>query len=502
VPVLQARAIEKNFENTVALQNVNFELEEGEVHALLGENGAGKSTLAKILAGVVLPDRGELYLRGSRVEIASPVAAQALGIGMVFQELDLFPHLSVADNLAVGNTAAGERFFVRRKLLNRWSSRFLDQVGLKVDPSTRLGALSVGHRQLVAIARALSMNARIILMDEPTSSLSQANVETLFSVLADLKRDGVSIVYVSHKMEEVQRICDRITVLRDGAHVATENASTKSIDDLIQLMVGRRLGSEPRSARSPGKILLDVRALSTKHISGVRFQLRAGEVLGISGLVGSGRSEIGAALSGTATSRRMDASLSDQPYEPTCVAEAIQRGLCLLPEERKTDSIFPHMTTIHNITISVLKRYRSCGLIEDRLEKNAAESIFRRLNLNIAKSDVSISALSGGNQQKAIMARCLLTNPQVLFLDEPTRGIDVGAKEQIYALFDELAKQGRGIILVSSELPELLRCCDRVLIMHEGLQTGIVSVETTSQQEILTLATGITTPNSPDDRWK
>jgi ABC-type sugar transport system ATPase subunit len=489
--VLAAKGIEKRFGATAALRGVDFTLEEGEIHALLGENGAGKSTLSKILAGVVRPDGGDIQLRGAPAKIENPAYAQTLGIGMVFQELDLFPHLTVAENLAAGNAAAGEGVFVRPRALHRWCAPFLQQVGLAIDPDTRLTALSVAQRQLVAIARALSMRARIILMDEPTSSLSQENVDALFAVLEKLKQSGVSIVYVSHKMEEIQRLCDRITVMRDGMHIATVRSKETPVESLITLMVGRSLGAQHRAMRTPGDVLLDVRALATDSVSGVRFQVRAGEVLGIAGLVGAGRSEIGAALFGLRDPLRIEATLEGRRFLPAGPADAMRDGFCLLPEERRSDAIFPQMSTLENSTMAVLKRLRRQGFLTDRQEQAATESLFARLKIAAAKSDVPIAALSGGNQQKAILARCLLPDPRVLFLDEPTRGIDIGVKEQIYELIDELAQQGRGIILVSSELPELLRCCDRVLVMHEGRQAGMVEVTDTSQEEILGLATGV-----------
>jgi ribose transport system ATP-binding protein len=489
--VLEAQGIQKHFGATAALRGVDFTLQEGEIHALLGENGAGKSTLSKILAGVVRPDSGDIHLRGTPVKIINPTHAQTLGIGMVFQELDLFPHLTVAENLAAGNAAAGEGVFVRPRALHRWCAPFLQQVGLPIDPGTRLTTLAVAQRQLVAIARALSMQARIILMDEPTSSLSQENVNALFAVLEKLRQSGVSIVYVSHKMEEIQRLCDRITVMRDGMHIATVSSKETPVESLITLMVGRSLGAQHRATRTQGDVLLDVRALATDSVSGVRFQVRASEVLGIAGLVGSGRSEIGAALFGLRDPRRIDATLEGRQFLPAGPSDAMRDGFCLLPEERRSDAIFPQMSTLENSTMAVLKRLRCHGFLTDSQEQAATESLFARLKIAAAKSDVPIAALSGGNQQKAILARCLLPDPRVLFLDEPTRGIDIGVKEQIYELIDELAQQGRAIILVSSELPELLRCCDRVLVMHEGRQAGIVEVTDTSQEEILALATGV-----------
>jgi len=489
--VLEAKGIEKRFGATVALRNVDFALHEGEIHALLGENGAGKSTLSKILAGVERPDEGEIRLRGSPVTIASPAQAQTLGIGMVSQELDLFPHLTVAENLAAGNATVEEGIFVQRRRLRNWCEPFLQKVGLHVDPDTLLDSLSVSERQLVAIARALSMQARIILMDEPTSSLSEVNVESLFAVLGGLKQSGVSIVYISHKMEEIKRICDRITVMRDGARITTVDAKEVSLDSLITLMVGRTLQTGRRTNRSPGEVILDVRSIESDFLSGISFQVRAGEVLGIAGLVGSGRSEVGAVLFGLVPDSKVDATLLGRAFSPRRPAEAIRAGLCLLPEERRSESIFPHMSTLENSTVSTLQRFERGAVVDANLEAFTAEPVFGKVRLASLKLNASISDLSGGNQQKAIFVRWLLAEPKVLFLDEPTRGIDVGAKEQIYELIGELACQGTAVILVSSEMPELLRCSDRVVILREGRQVGVVSVDTTSQEEILSMGIGV-----------
>ena len=489
--VLEAKGIEKRFGATVALRNVDFTLREGEVHALLGENGAGKSTLSKILAGVEKPDEGEIRLQGSPVTIGSPAQAQAFGIGMVSQELDLFPHLTVAENLAAGNAAAEKGIFIRRRVLRSWCEPFLKQVGLRVDPDALLATLSVSERQLVAISRALSMQARIILMDEPTSSLSEVNVESLFAVLERLKQSGVSIVYISHKMEEIKRICDRITVMRDGARITTVNAKEVTVDSLITLMVGRNLQAVERASRTPGDVILDVRSIETDFLSNIKFQARAGEVLGIAGLVGSGRSQIGAALFGLVPNSRIDATLADQAFSPKCPSEAIRAGVCLLPEERRSESLFPHMSTLENSTITTLRRFERQMLVDASLEASTTEPLFGRVRLASLKQKASISDLSGGNQQKAILVRWLLAEPKVLFLDEPTRGIDVSAKEQIYEVIDELARQGTAVILVSSEMPELLRCADRVVVLREGRQVGVVNVDATSQEEILSMGIGV-----------
>ncbi len=489
--VLEAKGIEKRYGATAALRNVDFALKEGEIHALLGENGAGKSTLSKILAGVESPDEGEIRLRGIPVTIGSPAQAQTLGIGMVSQELELFPHLTIAENLAAGNAAIERGVFVQRQMLRSWCEPYLKQVGLSVDPDSLLKTLSVSERQLVAISRALSMRARIILMDEPTSSLSEMNVESLFEVLERLKQNGVSVVYISHKMEEIKRICDRITVMRDGARITTVDAEEVALESLIALMVGRSLQTATSAKHTPGDVVLNVNSIETEFLSGVQFQVRAGEVLGIAGLVGSGRSEVGATLFGLVPNAKIEATLGGRPFSPRRPAEAIHAGLCLLPEERRAESLLPHMSTLENSTISTLSRFARRALIDVELEASMAAPVYSKVELTSLKMKVPISKLSGGNQQKAIMVRWLLAEPKVLFLDEPTRGIDVGAKEQIYELIDELARQGTAIILVSSEMPELLRCSDRLLVMREGRQVAVVTTNSTSQEEILSMGIGV-----------
>jgi len=495
-PLLEARNISKHFQGTRALHNVDLRLNAGEVHALMGENGAGKSTLSKIIAGVVTRDSGEIFLDGHQVEIPNPLAAQALGIGIVFQELDLFPHLTVAENMAIGNTAAPEHSIVRFSTLNVWAAQFLERVKLDVSPGTPLRRLSIGQAQRVAIARALSMKARILLLDEPTSSLTEDGVESLFDLISDLKMQGVAFVYVSHKTDEVLRIADVITVLRDGRPIATHRASELSTDELIAMMVGRSLVRSESSRREIGrKVLLEIADLSTDFLVNISFQLHVGEILGVAGLVGAGRSELGAALFGLRRTNNGTILLKGQPFHPSTPADAIKRGLCLLPEDRRWQGLFPQMSVRENASIAVLDRWERRRAFRKEAESVAAYQ--EKLSVT-ASPETPISALSGGNQQKIIFARWLLAEPSVLFLDEPTRGIDIGTKERIYGIIDDLATEGKGIIFVSSELSELLRCSDRILVLCEGRQAAIVPAAGTTQEDILKLATCIT--EIPNDR--
>ncbi len=486
-PVLEARNVSKRFQGTQALRNVSFSLERGEVHALMGENGAGKSTLAKIFAGVVIADEGDLFVNGEKVAIDHPQRAQELGIGIVFQELDLFPHLTVAENIAIANPAAHEQIIVRKRELGAWCSTFLAKVRLDVRPDALLRSLSIGQIQRVAIARALSLNSRVLLLDEPTSSLTEDGVQSLFELIAQLKKDGVSFVYVSHKMAEVKQISDRVTVLRDGTFVGTRNAADLNSEELITMMVGRKLDRNQRTDRAYGPdVVLDVRNLSTTFLSGISFTLRAGEVLGVAGLVGAGRSELGATLFGLRNRLSGDIQLRGNAYFPKSPAQAIAAGMCLLPEDRRWQGIFPKMSVRENASIAVLARW---GAGRFRKEQQKVAEFQKKLAVS-SSPEVRIASLSGGNQQKIVLTRWLLAEPVVLFLDDATRGIDVAAKEQIYSIVDELASQGKGVIMVSSELPELWRCCDRILVLQEGRQAGIVTTAESSQEEVLRLATG------------
>jgi ABC-type sugar transport system ATPase subunit len=498
---LRAEGVRKHYDGVQALCGASFSLASGEVHALMGENGAGKSTLAKIIAGSVRADSGQIFIDGKLAEIKNPLDAQRLGVGIIYQELDLFPHLSIAENIAIGRP-------VKFRGLNSFAQPFLARVGLANRPGTMLGTLRAGEMQLVAIARALASNAHILLMDEPTSSLFDDAVERLFRLIADLKRQGVAIVYVSHRMDEIFRICDRVTVLRDGVAVGTRAVSETSPEELIRMMVGRDLESTPRREPMSGPVLLSVSNLSTKKLQNVSFELRQGEVLGIAGLVGAGRSEIGAALFGLDDRVGGSIRLNGSEIDPRSPAEAIRLGIALVPEDRKKEGLMMQMSVAENALLlggvapcgrgseGLLSRDRrersagaTIGIIDHAAESRMLAPVFRSLALKTESPDVRVSTLSGGNQQKVLLARCLLGAPDVLFLDDPTRGIDVGAKQEIYAIIEKLKAEGKGILLVSSELPELLRCSDRILVMREGRATATLQASEATQERIMKSAT-------------
>jgi ABC-type sugar transport system ATPase subunit len=488
--LLRLAGIRKHFDGTQALRDVSLSIAAGEVHALVGENGAGKSTLAKIIAGVLRPDSGEILLEGERVELKNPVEAQRRGIAIIFQELDLFPNLTIAENIVAGNIEAERSYFVDRREIDRFCEPLLNQVGLHCSTRRLLGDLSIAQMQLVAIARALGMKARLIIMDEPTSSLSEDGAATLFELIRALKRDGVSTIYVSHKLDEILRISDRISVLRDGSLIGTKTAASTSVSEIVRDMVGREVhGAERPAATGKSSVLLSVKSLSTARLHGVSFELQAGEVLGVAGLVGSGRSALGAALFGLDPIVDGSIELLGSPFRPRSPADALRRRLGLVPEDRKLEGLMMQMSVIENSTLTVLDQMQRLRFVQRGEERRESERIHARLKLKAASGAALVSTLSGGNQQKVLLSRWLLADPAVLFLDDPARGIDIGAKQDIYEVLDQLAAAGKGILLVSSELPELLRCSDRVMVLRDGQVAGMLTRAEASQERIMTLAT-------------
>ena len=486
--LLRVENVTRHYGGVTALRAAHFALRKGEVHALIGENGAGKSTLAKIIAGSVRADHAEIEIDGRPAAIASPLDAQRLGIGIIYQELDLFPNLTVGENLVIGNLHFPEGALVKPGRMEAFCRPFLEQVGLDCGLGEMVADLPVGRRQLLAIARALSMNARILLMDEPTSSLFDDAVERLFGLIRTLKERGVSVVYVSHKMEEMFRISDRITVLRDGETVATLETAATTPAEIIRLMVGRDLQLAERAERSRGEVLLRVEKLTTRKLRGVSFELRRGEVLGVAGLVGAGRSELGEALCGLDRIAGGQVLWGRPPGLPSAGREACAT-IALLPEDRREQGLMMDMSVAENGTMASLRRFARFGFLRRREEARALDPLVRQLALDCPSLDAAVSTLSGGNQQKVLLARWLLVNPDVLFLDDPTRGIDVAAKQDIYRIIDALAAAGKGVILVSSELPELLRCSDRILVLCEGRVTAVYDAKEATQEKIMASAT-------------
>jgi ribose transport system ATP-binding protein len=488
--LLRLERVSKHFDGTQALAEVSLSVLAGEVHALVGENGAGKSTLAKVIAGVVRPDSGEIFLDGARIHLRNPLDAQSNGIGIIFQELDLFPHLSIAENIVAGNVQAERGLFVQRAAMDRFCAPLLERVGLNCSPRRLVRDLSLAQMQLVAIARALGMSARIIIMDEPTSALSDDGASTLFELIRALKLASVAIIYVSHKMDEIFRIADRISVLRDGRLISTRKAAVSSVGEIICDMVGRELRESTRPVASKvSPVVLQVRSLSTAKLHHLSFDLYQGEILGVAGLVGSGRSSLGAVLFGLDPILDGSMKLRGLPFTPRSPADALKQGVGLVPEDRKLEGLMPQMTVIENSTFTVLNRMQCLSFIRRDAERLETARVHARLRLKAASGDAPVSTLSGGSQQKVLLSRWLLADPDVLFLDDPARGIDIGAKQDIYEVLDQLSTAGKGIILVSSELPELLRCSDRILVLRDGQAAGILSREEATEERIMTLAT-------------
>jgi ribose transport system ATP-binding protein len=489
-PLLLARDIDKQFGGIMALRSARFALHGGEVHALVGENGAGKSTFARIIAGSLRADRGKVEIAGQRSIIDHPLDAQRLGIGIIYQELDLFSHLTVGENLAIGNLQFKEHALVSLKAIEAFCRPFLRQVGLNLDVQAWVGSLSLAQRQLVAIARALSMRCRILLMDEPTSSLSEDAAERLFALIGQLKSDGVSIVYVSHKMAEIFRLCDRVTVLRDGETIGTRDIAATDSAEVIRMMVGRDVKLSTSAARAISKtVALSVAHLTTRKLLDVSFELHQGEVLGIAGLVGAGRSELGAALFGLDEIEQGSVRLNGESYRPKNPAQAQRQGMGLVPEDRKAQGLMMQMSVKENGTLSVLPGLSCLGMLAESRELALLEPVAKRLHLRFPYPQITVDTLSGGNQQKTLLARSLLADSKFLFLDDPARGIDVAAKEDIYVLIDELAASGTSILLASSELSELIRCSDRIMVLNAGRVAGIYPARQVTQEMIMAAAT-------------
>jgi ribose transport system ATP-binding protein len=466
--------ITKSFPGVRALDGVDLDVQAGEVHCLLGQNGAGKSTLIKVLAGAHQPDGGTIRWRGEPVTLRSPIAAMRLGIATIYQELDLVEHLSVAENVHLGHEPTAAGFVVRGKAARTSTAALLRRLGhLEIDPARLVGELSAAQQQIVSMARALSHDVRLIVMDEPSAALDPDEVDNLFRIVTDLTADGVAVVYISHRLEEIRRIGDRVTVLKDGRAVAGGlPAKTTPTRDVVALMTGRNVEYvfPERPARAPAaEPVLQVRGLARDgEFAPLDLDLRPGEIVGLAGLVGSGRSEILETIYGARKPTAGRITVGGQPLRPGSVRSAVRAGLGLAPEERKAQALLMLESVTRNVSVSSLSRFARVGWIDRRAEQGAARAATRELSLRPDNPDVPVRTLSGGNQQKAVLARWLLRGCRVLLLDEPTRGVDVGARAELYAVVRRLADQGLAVLLVSSEVPEVLGLADRVLVLREG----------------------------------
>jgi len=492
-PALRLEGISKSFPGVRALSDVSFEVAPGSCHALCGENGAGKSTIGKMVAGIHAPDSGTLSVFGKPVRFASPRDALAAGIGIVHQELAFCENLTVAENLCLGALPARGPFLSRAEM-DRRAREMLAVIDVPIEPARRVGALTPGQQQMVQIAAAVAGGARIVVFDEPTSSLSQKEALRLYALIERFKAQGVTSIYVSHRMEEIFRLCDTITVLRDGHHVATRATALLPQAELVQMMIGRRLEEyfPGHVQAAPGAELLEVRGLgSPGRFHDVSFALHAGEVLGMAGLVGAGRSEVGLALFGLDPAATGEMRLEGKPVRPRTPVEAMALGIGLVPEDRKRQGLVLQMSALANTTLPVLGRLDRWGFVRRALERATAGEYFQRLRVRAPSLDTVTAGLSGGNQQKLVLAKWLAARCRILILDEPTRGVDVGAKAEIHALIDELAAQGHGIILISSELPEVLNLSTRLLVLREGRLAGTLSRAEATQESVLRLMAGM-----------
>lgn len=494
--VLEMRNISKAFPGVQALSDVTFKVRPGTVHALMGENGAGKSTLMKCLFGIYKPDEGDIYLNGDKVAINSSKDALNLGISMIHQELHPVPHRNVMENIWLGRfpmTGFWPLKFVNEKQMAVDTLRLFRELDIDIDPKARTGALSVSKIQSLEIVKAVSYHSKVIVMDEPTSSLTGNEVEHLFSIMNRLRSQGVSIVYISHKMEEILRISDDVTIMRDGKYVGTWQAGELTTDLIITRMVGRDLTERyPERTNIPGETRMQVRQLSStnpKSFQHVSFELRKGEILGIGGLVGAQRTELVEALFGLRPVASGIISINGKPVKIKSPSDAKKNNMALLTEERRVTGIFPVLSVYENTVIANLRRYQNWAfLLNERRGIEDARTNVEKLRTKTPSVNTQIRNLSGGNQQKVLLARWLLTEPEILLLDEPTRGIDVGAKFEIYSIITQLATQGKSIIMISSEMPELLGMSDRIMVMSEGRMTGILEGQEASEEEIMRLA--------------
>jgi len=486
----------KSFPGVKALNDCQFELAPGEVHALMGENGAGKSTLMKVLAGVYTKDTGEIRMDGQEVDIPTPRAAQALGIGIIHQELNLMNHLSAAQNIFIGREPMG-RFgvFVDQQKMVVDTQAIFDRLHLQLDPRVEVGELTVAKQQMVEIAKALSFNSRVLIMDEPTAALNNAEIDDLFRIIRQLKSQGVGIVYISHKMDELKVISDRVTVMRDGQYIGTVPTASTSMDTIIGMMVGRALDVHQPVAYThtddSDAVMLEVKGLNRgRSIKNVSFSVRKGEILGFAGLMGAGRTEVARAIFGADARDSGEVWVKGQPVDIRAPSDAVKLGIGYLSEDRKRYGLATGMDVQSNILLANLKNFVSMGFWLKRTDiERMAHKYVAQLGIKTPSIFQRAGLLSGGNQQKIVIAKWLLRDCEVLFFDEPTRGIDVGAKSEIYKLLHALAEQGRAIVMISSELPEVLRMSHRIVVMCEGRVTGVLSAAEATQEKIMQLAT-------------
>lgn len=487
---LEAREISKIFPGVKALDNVSIQIENGEVHALVGENGAGKSTLVKIFVGAESLDSGEIYLEGEKIKIEDPLTAMEKGISIIYQEFNLFSELSIAENIFIGREPLKSNGLINWEYIYSEAKRILDRLRLKVDVRTKVKDLRIAQQQMVEIAKALSIDSKVIIMDEPSATLTEHELERLFMIISELKKQNISIIYISHRLDEIYEIADRVTVLRDGKVISTKKIAYSSKNEIIRMMVGRELGKQfPKKNFNIGEIVFEVKDLCLNGSSiSLSLDLREQEILGITGLVGSGRTEFMRAVFGADLKTRGEIYLNKEKLKITNPGDAIKEGIALAPEDRKQQGLFLNQAVAKNITITNLSKVIKRKLINIKKEEKRVQDYIELLNIKTPTVNQLVKNLSGGNQQKVVLAKWVFSDSKVIIFDEPTRGIDVGAKIEIYNLMNQLLEAGKSIIMISSELPEIIGMSDRIMVMHEGKIKGIIDRDEATQEKIMHMA--------------
>ncbi|AUW44979.1 sugar ABC transporter ATP-binding protein [Rhizobium leguminosarum] len=489
--LLSAEGVRKEFPGVVALDDVQFRLKRASVHALMGENGAGKSTLMKILAGIYTPDKGDIRLKGIEIQLKSPLDALENGIAMIHQELNLMPFMTVAENIWIRREPKNRLGFIDHGVMHRMTEELFTRLNIAIDPDIEVRFLSVANRQMVEIAKAVSYNSDVLIMDEPTSALTEREVEHLFRIIRDLKAQGIGIVYITHKMNELFEIADEFSVFRDGRYIGTHASTDVTRDDIIRMMVGREITQMfPKEEVPIGEVVLSVKDLCLNGVfKNVSFEVRAGEILGVAGLVGSGRSNVAETLFGVTPASSGSIELYGKPVAISSPTEAIRNRLAFLTEDRKDTGCLLILDILENMQIAVLQdRYVKGGFVQQGAVEATCEDMAKKLRVKTPNLYERVENLSGGNQQKVLIGRWLLTNPRILILDEPTRGIDVGAKAEIHRLVTEMARDGVAVVMISSEMPEVLGMSDRIMVMHEGRVTGFLNRDEATQIKVMELA--------------
>ncbi|MGV3084878.1 sugar ABC transporter ATP-binding protein [Enterococcus dispar] len=490
--VLKMTDISKHFGGTKALDGIHFSLKKGEIHALLGENGAGKSTLIKVLGGIHQPDRGEIFINGEQEIIDGINKARELGIGVIHQEIVLVPHLSIVDNLFLGREISGQFGIKNQKEMRKKAQEMIAAIGLKMDVDKRVGELNIAQQQMLEIVKAISFNVKILVMDEPTSSLSEEEVQKLFEIIEILKQKDVSIIYISHRLDELFAISNRITVIRDGSYVGTKETKTTNSKELVSMMVGRNLESfYVKDDTKREEVVLAVSKLSKNGtFNNISFDVHKGEILGFSGLVGAGRSEIMDAIFGVTSFDSGQIKLNDKIVHFKNPEQAIDAGIAMVPEDRKKQGLVLIKSVGFNMTLASIEHYKKGVLISERKRLAVIQDYINKLHVKTASIETEVGSLSGGNQQKVVIGKWLATQPQLLILDEPTRGVDVAARQEIYGVINELAKDGLAIIMISSDLPEIVNMCDKVCVVREGNLVEKLTKDEITQENIMRYATG------------